>query len=320
MYSLLEQSILKTLLYFDVVHIPLTSEEVFYYLWQPPPSISYQEVLGALRCLIERGIIEECYGFFYTKGNSKFVEERRERVVFSEVLLTKAYRAIKLIRSAPFLRAVFVCNSIASETATAQSDIDFFIITHPKRIWTVRFLTNCILFCCGMRRYGKSIAQRICLSFYITEDALNISEQRIFSDDVHFIYWLEQMLPVYDPKNMWLTFKNTNAWTKFFLPNFLDPLKEAGFVPNFSQPKKSVVFKKVFERVLGGKLGDFSEMIVKKIQSIKMKSAAKNKPLHADRGVFISDSVIKLHEQDSRRWYREQWLEKIKNYDFSQDA
>jgi hypothetical protein len=81
-----------------------------------------------------------------------------------------------------------------------------------------------------------------------------------------------------------------------------------------------VVFKKVFERVLGGKLGDFSEMIVKKIQSIKMKSAAKNKPLHADRGVFISDSVIKLHEQDSRRWYREQWLEKIKNYDFSQDA
>jgi hypothetical protein len=244
MYSLLEQSILKTLLYFDVVHIPLTSEEVFYYLWQPPPSISYQEVLGALRCLIERGIIEECYGFFYTKGNSKFVEERRERVVFSEVLLTKAYRAIKLIRSAPFLRAVFVCNSIASETATAQSDIDFFIITHPKRIWTVRFLTNCILFCCGMRRYGKSIAQRICLSFYITEDALNISEQRIFSDDVHFIYWLEQMLPVYDPKNMWLTFKNTNAWTKFFLPNFFRSSQRSRFCTKFFSTKKKCGIQK----------------------------------------------------------------------------
>ena len=44
MRSILEQAILRTLIYFDLASFPLTKEELFAFLWQPP-AIGYEEFL-----------------------------------------------------------------------------------------------------------------------------------------------------------------------------------------------------------------------------------------------------------------------------------
>jgi hypothetical protein len=315
MYTELEKSILQTLVYFDFESFPLTKEEVFYYLWKSP-STNLTQVESALNNLLTQRLIEECWGYFFLAGRKKIVEERRERLVSSELLLAKARFAVKLVNWVPFLKSIFICNSIASETATHTSDIDFFTIASPGRIWTVRFITNIVLFCAGIRRHGNKIAKRICLSFYISLDSLDLASQRIEDDDIHFIYWLEQMIPLYDPKDIYSTFKQSNSWVNKFLPNSLPLLNEQNYVDNVEQKKIKKLAQSFLEFCLSGHIGNFLEKFLRKIQLLKMKSSAKQIVPEADRGVYISDQIIKLHEKDRRRSYLNAWLEKIKKYDF----
>ncbi len=314
MYTKLEKSILHTLVYFDFESFPLTKEEVFYYLWKSPTT-NFAQVEFALNGLITRRLIEENWGYFYLAGRKKIVEERRERLVSSELLLAKARFAVKLVSWVPFLKSIFICNSIASETATHTSDIDFFIIASPGRIWTVRFITNIVLFCAGIRRHGNIISKRICLSFYISVDSLNLASQRIEDDDVHFIYWLEQMIPLYDPKNIHAIFRQHNLWVKKFLPNSLPLLNEQNYVDNVEQKKSIKLVQNFLEFCLSGSIGNFLEKFLRKMQLLKMKSSSRQIIPEPDRGVYISDQIIKLHEKDRRRSYLTAWSEKIKEYD-----
>ena len=138
----LKQSIVKTLTYFDLIYYPLTKEELFAYLWRAPYG-RYDDFLSVLerpeRCW------ESKWGYYFLPGREKKIENRRIRLLHSEQKLKLARRAVKKIRAVPFLRAIFLCNSVASGTAGETSDIDFFIVTAPKRIWLVRFFTNLIL-------------------------------------------------------------------------------------------------------------------------------------------------------------------------------
>ena len=182
----------------------------------------------------------------------------------------------------------------------------------------MRFFTNIILFCLGVRRHGKKIAERICLSFYIDEEHLDLSNLRILPDDIHFIYWLKQMIPLFDTHNLFKEFKKANIWTKEYLPYYdtadeLFPSNvENFFLPHLSPAGFSLFLQKVLEKIANKKRGEWLEKCLKKIQHYKMKSSVKNIE-GTDRGVFISDGIIKLHEYDSRRIYRENWLKKIKN-------
>lgn len=315
----LVQSILKTLAYFDIADTPLTQEELYAYLWLPPPC-SYEAFTKCLSWVVQNKKIEQYFGYYFLLNRKELVERRRERLVTSELLLKKAFRGIRLIRQLPFLRAIFICNSIAAETATEKSDIDFFIVTTANRVWFVRFFSNIILYLAGIRRHGKKIAARICLSFYIDEEHVNIADQRIGEDDIHFVYWLKQMIPVYDPEDVYIKFKEANAWTNHFLPyidraeNFFKPTPTSRFIPNVSDRKKNFVTRGL-ERILQGKLGQYVENFLRNIQQFKMKRSGKPYEHNVHRGVFVSEHIIKLHEEDSRNWYREQWLIKTKKLD-----
>lgn len=315
----LSQSIVATLAYFDVVEYPLTKEELYRHLWNPPHS-TYSDFLEELPSSIKTRGIEEYLGYYFLPGRKEIVEKRREHVVTTEMLLKKAYRGIRLIRWIPFLKAIFICNSIASETATEKSDIDFFIITTVHRVWIVRFVSNIILYIAGIRRHGKKIAGRICLSFYIDEEHVNISDQRITEDDIHFIYWLKQMIPVYDPEDVYTKFREANSWTNSFLPyidaseNYFHPEPVSRFISNMSNRRKNFITRGL-ESILQGKIGQWLENCLRKAQQYKMSKSGKKHEHNQNRGVYITDGVIKLHEEDSRNWYRGVWLEKTKKLD-----
>lgn len=300
-------SIIKTILYFDIVHFPVTREELFRYLWQPP-AITYEEFLPLLDlCVREKMVpISEKWGYYFLDGHEKYIDERRRAVVPSDRKLFKARRAARLISWLPGIISIFLCNSVASETAHEDSDIDFFIITSKNRVWIARFFSNIVLLCFGVRRHGKKIANRICLSFYIDEEHMDMGGLRLIDDDVHFIYWLKQMMVLYDPKNYYQKFMKANSWTDKFVPhmNFLMIGNGCWKVKskNFVQSKKeglTFFIKKCSDRL---------EQFFYKIQLVKMSRSGKNKKENNDRGVIIQLGIIKLHEKDTRRWYREEWL------------
>ncbi len=240
--SPLEQSIFKTLAYFDLLNYPLTKEELFRYLWMPP-QVVYEEFVLSLRAersnppeiamsVVSSNLLamtEQKYGYYFLLGREDTVERRRRAIVPTELKLRKARHAAKLLCSIPFLRAIFVCNSVGAEVARPESDIDFFIVAEPNRIWLVRFFTNFILRLFGLRTYGTHERDRICLSFYVDADHLDLAPWRVADDDIHFAYWLHQMLPIYDPGNYYEKFLEANSWTKRFLPNMrIPPNKKMG--------------------------------------------------------------------------------------------
>ena len=308
---MIKQSILKTLHYFDITKFPLTKEEIFSWLWQCP-NVSREQLEWELQILNEEKKIGEKYGYYFLYGGEDTVEWRRERLLSSEDKMKIALKAAKKINFIPFLRAIFVCNTVGSEQSTENSDIDFLIITHPKRIWTVRLLSNLILRLYRLRTFDKKIKNRICLSFYLDAHHLSLSNYRIVEDDIHFAYWLNQMIPVYDPDNIYAKFLQANSWSKKFLTNVDNhPIFVERLIINDSKIGK--VFKKIWEKIWEGGFGNFVEKQSRLTQWLKMNAEIKNKINRGDKGIVISEGVIKLHERDMRAHYRQEWLKRINN-------
>lgn len=307
MANSIDQSIYQTLAYFDLFNFPLTKEELFRYLWMPP-RLSYQEVFGYLHD--NPTLFVAKYGYYFLPGREEIVETRRRATVATELKLIRARRAVRLIRSVPFLRAIFVCNSVGADNAAPESDIDFFIIAEAKRIWIVRLFSNLILLLFGMRRHGDKISDRICLSFYVDTTHLDLAPWRVADDDVHFAYWLHGMLPLYDQDNYYKKFIEANSWTKKYLPNAT--MSRDSSVPQNDNTIVERFWKLIWEKMWGGAYGDIIERQAESFQRAKMKFASQGKEKNDDKGVVVEDGVLKFHERDTRRAVRERWCERVK--------
>ncbi|MEK7624737.1 MAG: hypothetical protein AAB467_00115, partial [Patescibacteria group bacterium] len=214
----IESAILSTIVYFDNFDFALTPEEIFQFLWKNNSAL--EDCYGILRRLAEEDSIETRDSFYFLPGRSANVKRRQESVVPTEERLRKAKFCARLIDWLPFVRAIFVCNSVAAEMAVVKSDIDLFIVTAEGRIWFVRFFTNLFLKLFRLRTHAGHSAGHICLSFFATEKNLNLAPWRVADDDIYLAIWLKQLLPVYDPgQRIYKKIQSENIWVNEFLPN-----------------------------------------------------------------------------------------------------
>ena len=301
--SPLSESIRRTLGYFDLFDCPLTKEELFAYLWQPP-QLNYEEFLVQVGERHE--VFQEKFSYFFLFDREATLENRRRRLLISEQKLKIAVRAVKKIRAVPFLRAVFVCNSVGAGLARTDSDIDFFIITAPGRIWLVRFFSNLVLKFWRLRTFGKKHRDKICLSFYVDEKHLNLQPLCAVKDDIHFIYWLHEMVPVYDPKNLYESFLKANRWTQGYVPNIARK-SQSSYLHVIADGKFGRVWRNMWEAMWGGAYGGVLENQTKQIQLARLKMTLKDTSSRSDNSVVIEDGVLKFHENDTRRDVYEKW-------------
>ena len=302
--------ILKTLVYFDLFNTPLTKEEIFRWSWETK-IIDYLTFIKNLDTLVEKKVISHKDGYYFLIGRENNIFLRQKAISIVEKKMNIAVRAIKKIRWVPFVQAVFVCNTVAGAGVKKDSDIDVFIIIKKNRLWISRLLTTITLSLFRLRRNKKNIANKICLSFYATDDALDLSKIKINGIDIYLTYWLDNLLPIYDPKNIQNKIKMENLWTKQSLPN-----TKTNYIilPRWDIQDKglSKLIKVFFEKSWEGKYGDIVEAQAKSIQKTKMKlnfASAQNKNT---TNVIISDSMLKFHENDRRTFYREEWERKYK--------
>lgn len=303
MHTALEQSILQTLHYFALAEHPLTFEELYANLWQPP-RITYAQFKAVWPQHAHLAV--EKQGFIMLLGHEANILQRKNAQVESALKLKKARRAANIILIVPFIRAVLVCNSVGRETAREQSDIDFFIIAEKKRLWLVRLFSNLLLRALGLRTYGTKTKNRVCLSFYIGTDQLNLAPWRVAPDDIHLAYWLHQMLPLFDPDHWYSRFIKANAWTKNFLPH-----ATVSSYPLVADGPLRRGFRKFWETMWRASYGDLIESQAKAIQWQKIAPALKKQSTDGSHGVVFAEGIIKLHEHDTRRKIREEWLTKI---------
>jgi hypothetical protein len=92
--------------------------------------------------------------------------------------------------------------------------LDFLAVFKKGRIFTGRLIFTLLTHLLGKRRYGRKIADRICLNFFITDESLEIELKDIYSSSEYsFIF------PVFD-LGVFEKFQKENLWIRGFRPNF----------------------------------------------------------------------------------------------------
>jgi len=312
MFTDLEKAIIATLVYFDIFDFPLTAFEIWQWLWLEPKrtdSHSYYSVRKNLRenhNLIR--LIDSQDGFYFLKNRERIVGLRLENYKVAERKFKKARRFIKILRLAPFIKMVAVCNSLAFSNAGDYSDIDFFIITQKKRIFLARLWANFLPKILGRRPTKSDTQDKLCFTFFISEDKLNIEDLQCNHPDIYLAHWVTQIFPIYDPYKLYQAFIKNNVWVAKYFPNFrhndMNDRRKVG--------KNFFVRLSCFFIGLGYRSfwGDWQETIARKFQLFFLPYHLK-KLANQDTRVVISDQVLKFHDNDRRTKFKEMYEEKM---------
>lgn len=307
MINNIEKSILNTIVYFDIFNFPLTQIEIYKNLYSLDVDIGFDEFLSVLEnSEILKSEIDSKEGFYFIKGKEDIIYTRKDRYILAYKKYNSAIKYIKKLLYFPCFRSINICNTLAIENSKESSDIDLFIITKHNRIWTARFVAIIISKLLNLRPKKNNQKNKICLSFYIDEDNLDI-ENVSKNDNIYFIYWISQLVNIYDENNIFNKFFDKNIWIKKYIRNIYN--FDAGYMRKVFLKKNNITFRNIFSLLSTDNL----ENRLKKIQINKMNIAIKNK-LNINDDVFIDKGIIKLHTNDRREQYKDEFDNRIKKY------
>lgn len=199
-----EEAILKLIAFFDLFDFPLTLKEANFYLHilsRDGNIFLLSDTLLKLDNLIKEGRLDLADGFYFLPGREAITAVRRKRYNYSLRKLKIAKRFVRLFSVFPFVRRVALANSIGFYNLRDESDIDFFVVTARNKIFLSR------LFCTGLakilnkRPNAKTKRDKICLSFYISEDGPKLDDLKLADGDPYFDFWEVGLHFLLDKKN-----------------------------------------------------------------------------------------------------------------------
>ena len=340
----LENAILRTVIYFDLFSYPLTSWEIWKWLFASviaSPAVagrparrtrsgeaggsnldataglprhpdssgtprndnkwSLIDVANALETsVILKEKLEHASGFIFLRNRSAIINDRQERYRLALDKLDRAERFTRTLVRIPFIRAVFACNSLGFANARAESDIDFFIVVQRNHVWVAR------LFAAGWAKFRKlrpmpgNRADKLCLSFFITEDALELSALRL-SVDPYLTMWVATLIPLYDPSNFRTALWQANAWVQNALPNAAPrDLAQQRYVHQSLTARifAPLVRPLAFERI--------AERLQRRALAPNLRSLA-----NQDTRVVLNDHMLKFHDNDRRQEYAQSFAARL---------
>jgi hypothetical protein len=296
----LQKAIVRAIVFFDMFDYPLSANEIVSYLDCPA---TFLEASKALENLPDN--IQEKQGFYFLSGREGLLTERPKRFNFTAQKFKIAKRVTKVFRLVPYIELLAVSNIIGSHNLRDQSDIDLFIITRPKRIWLTRLICAGLMKILNLRPNKKTKRNKICLSFYITTEQLNLEKLKISDNDWYFNYWLAGLVPLYDRGGVYEKLIKQNSWLERFLPNWR-PYGPVG--------SREIKVRKCLSKfkMFGGRIMDRMEMVAKKWQ-LRILPPELKELMNQDTRVIISDSIIKLYLVDRRAELSEKYQTRIKN-------
>lgn len=309
--SSLEQAIIRTMAYFDVFDFPLTTMEIWRWLYLPDVDapVPFSEVDAALHeSVYVRSRIEFICGYWCVRGRESIIGTRQSHYRVSLQHVQKARRFARLFSYLPFVRMMAVCNKLGYWNNAPKSDIDLFFLVARGRLWVTRlFITLCAqLF--GVRRHGSNIVNRFCLSFYTTTDRLSIADIAKRPYDPYLTYWTTHLFPLFgmDWHAKWYA---ANSWIRRFLPNTF-PTTPISSSASFSRVAK---IQRVLEKLMDSTVGNTLESWSRSLQIRHIKSHLGSRVWEDSTDVIADDSMLKFHETDKRDLFRQQFEVRCKN-------
>lgn len=288
----IKEDILKTICWFDVFDYPMTKEEIWRYgLFID--ACSLEEVEVELRQLLLTGQLEQAELFYHLPCRRQLVDERKSRFNYTDQKFKIAMRVAKIFRLIPSIEMIALGNLIGSHNLRQNGDIDLLIVAKPGTIWTTRFVTALIAKLLGIRPTEKSSKDKICLSFFVTSDKLDL-EQIAQVDHLYFFYWAAFLTPIYDRNGSFEKFIKANSWIKERLPNF------------FLQAPHHLRLAKNFRCYVADWLFKVLAMFEDRLKNLQLSIMPDNlKELaNKDTRVIVNDQILKFHANDRRQEFQ----------------
>jgi len=283
MSAQLEESLFRTLAYFAYFQYPLTTLELWKWCDAADTSIiAIEEILLSSLWLRGKGV-RYYDGFFGIGDVAVWRIERIHRVTDALRKSRKAERFVRLASWLPWVKMVAVCNSLAFSFTNNESDIDLFIVTQRGRIWSTRLILTGAL--ALMRaRPGECVRDPLCLSFFVTEDCMDLSSVKIGPEDPYLIFWIATLSPILDRQQTFTKFRAANGWIRQNLPRCHSVLRHGSY---------SVYSSSKFPNI------SFFERTAERIQRSRFPESLRNM-MNVDSRVVVTDSMLKFHNHDKR--------------------
>jgi len=241
---------LKTILYFSIFRYPLKIDEIHSYT-------NYDSLLDTekeLQHLIDEKILVKVDDFYVYGSDLDSVIKRLRGNMYAGRALRIAQKKAKFIAKFPFVKAVGVSGSLSKGYYDNGSDIDFFVITEPNKLWLCRTFLMLYkkIFLLNSRKY-------FCINYFISTSQLEIEEKNRFTATE-----MKTLIPM-QGKTVFEDFFQSNIWVNDYFNKFSHDLS---LVPNLEKP----LLVKSFEFVFGNHIGNFIDNSFKKITLKKWKS------------------------------------------------
>ncbi len=241
----IEAAILRTVIYADLFHYPLTSAEIHHFLIHDEPVNQAQIEDRLLRQGDLCNIISVIEGYVIYSGRNELIALRQERERAAKQLWPLAVRYGQWLARLPFVRMVAITGALAMRNPSDyDDDLDYMIVTTARRVWLAR------AFAVAMVRLGRLYGVEICPNYVLAENALAQERQDIF-----IAHEVTQMVPLYG-QSIYEQFRSANQWATAHLPNATGMFHvETERVPGGGWG----TLKKTLEILLSGELGNWLE-------------------------------------------------------------
>lgn len=241
----IEAAVLRTVLYADVFSFAITPEEIHHFLINDTP-VPLARVHNALsHSPVLKRKLEWIDGWVVMRGRASLVEIRAQRERASQQLMPKAIGYGHWLARLPFVRMVAITGALSMRnSADAHDDLDYVLVTASSRVWLAR------AFSIALVRALKLRGVVLCPNYVLAETALKQEQQDLF-----IAHEVVQMIPIYGYR-VYESMRASNEWVSAYLAN-----AEGVFFWQGIRVQESIWMsvKTVFERLLGGRLGDALE-------------------------------------------------------------
>ena len=171
--SPIELAIARSVIYASLFDYPLTLEQLHQTLVESVQTPS--AILDAFASSALLPHVVGCEdGLFFPAGRHDLVAERRRREARSRAFLARHRRLLRLVCAMPYVRMVALSGSIAHLNLERDGDLDLFIVTRGRHVWSVAVAVVVLAKLMRRRRI-------VCANFVMTDTRLALDQQDLFT-------------------------------------------------------------------------------------------------------------------------------------------
>ena len=199
----------------------------------------------------------------------------------------------KIFRYLPFIKNVYISNSVSFKSVHKNSDIDLFIVTENNRLFLSKFFVW-LLFKI-LKIWWNHEKWKFCTWFWVTEQAVDLYPISIYPIDLYLAYRIAHLQPVYTKDNHSINnIFSENIRVKQIIPNYNWKYKK---ILNIQIIEWKNIFWKILEKVFWFDLINYIIWFFRKKRMIKWKKKLWKKW----KNIIISDNILKFFAPDIRQ-------------------